>query len=318
MKDNKGEQFSEEVRLYDHYEYLDKVMSVTEGKNRIAYGYHVDGQLATVTKGKVTEEFTWDGLALVRRGTTSYVNEPHPGGGAPVAFSNGSVMFSDILGTTIGHIGENGYFSSSMTAFGDPINCKLPTSNFFTGKPHVDGLGHAFLMRNYRADLGKWPTSDPLGYPDGWNQMAYGVNSPMEGFDYLGADWKYISFGIEKRVDAEDATIPIVVAPNPGGVGQYDVLYPQNIRDAIENCIENNTPLDPSVAEWIFNAYSPSFGLSLDISAEISVKMRSMGIYDYEVVSIELLRREFNVEAQSVGILFYNVYFLWLVHVRYE
>ena len=57
MKDNKDEPFSEEVRLYDRYGYLDKVMSITEGKTRITYGYHVDGQLATVTKGKVTEEF---------------------------------------------------------------------------------------------------------------------------------------------------------------------------------------------------------------------------------------------------------------------
>ena len=168
------------------YGYLDKVLSVTEGKNRITYGYHVDGQLATVTKGKVTENFTWDGLALVKRGTTSYVNEPHPGGGAPVASSNGGVMFNDILGTTLGVENAGGYAPSSMTAFGDIVNCLLPTSNFFTGKPHVDGLGHAFLLRNYRADLGKWPTADPLGYPDGWNQMAYCRNGVIDSFDFLG------------------------------------------------------------------------------------------------------------------------------------
>ena len=102
MKDNKHEPFSEEVRLYDRYGDLDKVMSVTEGKNRIAYNYHVDGQLATVTKGKTTEEFTWDGLALVKRGAVSYLNEPHPGDGAPVASSNGGVMFNDILGLCYG------------------------------------------------------------------------------------------------------------------------------------------------------------------------------------------------------------------------
>ena len=143
--------------------------------------------IATVTKGKVTENFTWDGLALVKRGTTSYVNEPHPGGGAPVASSNGGVMFNDILGTTLGVENTGGYASSSMTAFGDTANCQQPTSNFFTGKPHVDGLGHAFLLRNYRADLGKWPTADPLGYPDGWNRMAYCRNGVVDSFDFLGA-----------------------------------------------------------------------------------------------------------------------------------
>ena len=138
------------AQMYDQYD------RVTEGKNRITYGYHVDGQLATVTKGKTTEEFTWDGLALVKRGAVSYLNEPHPGGGAPVTSSNGSVMFNDILGTTLGVSSNDGYASSPMTAFGDAINCQLPTSNFFTGKPHVDGLGHAFLLRNYRADLGTY------------------------------------------------------------------------------------------------------------------------------------------------------------------
>ena len=111
------------------YGYLDKVLAVTEGKSRITYGYHVDGQLATVTKGKVTEEFIWDGLALVKRGSTFYMNEPHPGGGAPVTSSDGGVMFNDILGTTLGVENAGGYAPSSMTAFGDTINCQLPTSS---------------------------------------------------------------------------------------------------------------------------------------------------------------------------------------------
>ena len=166
--------------------YLYKVMSMTEGKNCITYGYHVDGQLATVTKGKTTEEFTWDGLALVKRGITSYLNEPHPGGGAPVTSSDGGVMFNDILGTTLGVSGNDSYAPSSMTAFGDAE--KHLEEIFFTGKLHVDGLGHAFLLRNYRADLGKWPTSDPLGYPDGWNQMAYCRNWVTSSVD-LFALW---------------------------------------------------------------------------------------------------------------------------------
>ena len=98
-----------ETKTY-RYGYLDKVLSVTEGKTRYTYGYHVDGQLASVKKhqtGKTktgratsplaaqtgravspltaeTEEFFWDGLALVKRGGVSYVNEPHPRGDAAV------------------------------------------------------------------------------------------------------------------------------------------------------------------------------------------------------------------------------------------
>ncbi|MGN0845803.1 MAG: hypothetical protein ACI4RA_00275, partial [Kiritimatiellia bacterium] len=55
--------------------------------------------------------------------------------------------------------------------------------DFFTGKPQVAGLGRVFLFRNYRADLAKWQTADPLGYPDGWNQLAYCGNSSTTSVD---------------------------------------------------------------------------------------------------------------------------------------
>lgn len=57
---------------------------------------------------------------------------------------------------------------------------------FFTGKPQVEGLGYAFMYRNYRPDLAKWQTADPLGYPDGWNQLAYCNNWVTECVDLMG------------------------------------------------------------------------------------------------------------------------------------
>jgi len=50
----------------------------------------------------------------------------------------------------------------------------------------VEGLGHAFLMRNYRAGLAKWQTADPMGYPDGWNQLAYCGNGVTGAVDLWG------------------------------------------------------------------------------------------------------------------------------------
>ena len=41
-------------------------------------------------------------------------------------------------------------------------------------------------MRNYRAGLAKWQTADPLGYPDGWNQLAYCRNGATEVLDFVG------------------------------------------------------------------------------------------------------------------------------------
>ena len=76
-----------------------------------------------------------------------------------------------------------------MTYFGDVGGAAfmpLTSESFFTGKPFVADLGHVFLFRNYRSDLGKWQTADPLGYPNGWNRLAYCVN-PSSYVDLSGA-----------------------------------------------------------------------------------------------------------------------------------
>lgn len=41
-------------------------------------------------------------------------------------------------------------------------------------------------MRNYRASLGKWQTADPMGYPDGWNALAYCNNGVTSAVDLWG------------------------------------------------------------------------------------------------------------------------------------
>ena len=250
--DRAGRLVREGNRTY-RYGYLDKVLSETDGKRSYRYAYHVDGQLARADYGDGgragvgedgragsplpagSEAFLWDGLALVRRGGESFVNEPHAGDapkklrfggkprakrsarrarkgprGNPVVSSKGAAYFNDVLGTTVGVREGRGaarkgakrrYTAAALTAFGEPLQTQkgetsallpssfLPLPLFFTGKPQVEGLGRVFLYRNYRADLAKWQTADPLGYPDGWNHLKYGVNSPLMGVDLLGASW---------------------------------------------------------------------------------------------------------------------------------
>ena len=201
------------------------------------------GRLAGADYGDGRSEgFAWDGLALVRRGDESFVNEPHVGDapkklrfggkprakrsarrarkgprGNPVASSKGVAYLNDALGTTVGVREGRGttrkgakrrYTAAALTAFGEPVPVAATSHNsnirqfdhsiisspFFTGKPQVEGLGRVFLYRNYRSDLAKWQTADPLGYPDGWNQLAYGVNSPLMGLDLFGARWDNIDF----------------------------------------------------------------------------------------------------------------------------
>ena len=192
------------------YGYLDKVLSVTEGERKYTYDYHVDGQLARADYGNGgragcpqptgIEDFLWDGLALIRRGDERFVNEPHVGGGNPIASSKGVSYFNDMLGTTVGTKKAAKYTPAALTAFGETIENgsvrSTPTpstyTSFYTGKPHVAGLGHIFLFRNYRASLAKWQTADPLGYPDGWNQLAYCGNACVSYVDYIGCEtWGY-------------------------------------------------------------------------------------------------------------------------------
>ncbi len=146
--------------------------------------YFVGGQIASVTRGNEAERFIWDGLALVHRDGSDYLNEPAIGGGNPVA-SDGKVMFNDRLGSTVAVKGDESYSMTSMTAFGESSD----SGAFFTGKPFIGELGYAFLMRSYRPENGKWQTADPMGYPDGWNQLAYCNNGVTTRLDPLGTSW---------------------------------------------------------------------------------------------------------------------------------
>jgi RHS repeat-associated protein len=173
------------------YGWLDKVMSVSDdGKLAASFDYGIDGQLSSRTdaSGK-SENFTWDGLALVKRDSTNFVNESAVTGGNPIlAFGKDSskVLFEDMLGSTVGST-EGGKFNAiNRTSFGE-LESGDSGVDFFTGKPQVEGLGYAFMFRNYRADQGKWQTQDPMDYPDGWNNLAYCNNMVTSFIDWLGA-----------------------------------------------------------------------------------------------------------------------------------
>ena len=174
------------------YKGLDKLTEVTEnGKVTGSYTYYAGGQLASATQGGKTESFLWDGLALIARGETSYLNEPAATGGNPIAAGD-QVLFNDLLGSTLGRAENGSYTPGAMTAFGETTDAGA----FFTGKPAVGDLGYTFLFRNYRPTLGKWQTSDPLGYPDGWNNFAYVNNSVTSAIDIAGGEYYQITISL--------------------------------------------------------------------------------------------------------------------------
>lgn len=187
--DAAGRLVKEGEKTYE-YGWLDKVMRVAEdGKELARFEYHNNNQLAKAIRENSVETFEWDGLALIERNGTKYINEPHAGGGNPILAIAGDgqkteAIFTDILGTSMGKVSGNGYSAIDKTSFGADTSDKL---SFFTGKPYVDGLGYAFLFRNYHADMGKWGISDIIGYPDGWNNFAYCNNDITNVVDLLGA-----------------------------------------------------------------------------------------------------------------------------------
>ena len=167
------------------YNGQNKVAEVRQnGKTIAKFEYNIDGQIAKAIYGDKVEEFMWDGLALIWRSGVTYINEPYVTGGNPV-MAGDEVLFNDMLGNTLAVNGK----AVEMTSFGETAD----KSAFFTGKPMVDELGYSFLFRDYNPNQGKWTTTDPLGYPDGWNNLAYGNNNTFSGIDAQGAEWIYIT-----------------------------------------------------------------------------------------------------------------------------
>ena len=281
------------------YGYLDKVLSVTDGDTTRTFTYHADGQLASASCDGIgrahtpgapqTETFLWDGLALIQRGDEQFVNEPHVGGGNPVASSKGTSYFNDALGTTVGSKSNGKYSAAALTAFGENYLTTQPPNHqtFFTGKPYVEGLGHAFLMRNYRAGLAKWQTADPMGYPDGWNQLAYCNNGVTSAVDLWGCiELSDISSdaGIIERVLLAEVMSP--------AYGAYNESKAKRVMKAIVNCIynrknysnpelfgihsQNPSVLDVVTAPGQFDGFSLGADGTLELSSSVEAHIQAI------------------------------------------
>ena len=160
------------------YNGRNKVVEVRQnGKTIAKFEYNIDGQIAKAIYGDKVEEFMWDSLALIWRSGVTYINEPYVTGGNPV-MAGDDVLFNDMLGSTLAVNGN----PVEMTSFGETAD----KNAFFTGKPMIDELGYSFLFRDYNPNQGKWTTSDPIGYPDGWNNLAYCNNEVISSIDIRG------------------------------------------------------------------------------------------------------------------------------------
>ena len=248
--DAAGRLVQEGEKSYE-YGWLDKVTRILEnGKEVARFEYHNNNQLAKVVRENGIE---WDGLALIERNGTKYINEPHAGGGNPILAIGGDgqkteAIFTDILGTSMGKVSGNGYSAIDKTSFGADTSDK---SSFFTGKPYVEGLGYAFLFRNYRADMGKWLSADLIGYPDGWNNFAYCNNRSTCTIDLYGAydlaNSAYISIKLQN-----------------GTVKEGYVSSSQDVTNILNNASSSN-----KITNFTYTGHGASDGAGLIINSQL-------------------------------------------------
>ena len=244
------------------YGWLDKVTQITEGDKVIrSFRYHMDGQLAAAYDGSNTETFLWDGLALIRRDTTNYLNEPAVTGGNPV-IAGEKTLFNDLLGSTLGAKSADGFSAIKRDAFGEvkPGETADLGINFFTGKPQVEGLGYTFLFRNYRPDQGKWQTADPLGYPDGWNNLAYVNNGVTMNIDWLGGCTLFST--CPERTDADYRTETVTQIIN------NDILCVVTV-----GCSAGSNKCEPQGSlDFSFDITGNYWGINFNVKGSYSIK----------------------------------------------
>ena len=193
------EKFNGEIDVEYKYGYLDKVIEVNRRGKITKFAYDGFGMLAQKTfHDGSTEVWVWDGLALIRRGSDIYVNEPHVSGGVPIlSKTDEGVRYHehDFLGTTLWSTDTKGNLVKDYqdtTIFGEG-SIQKDRSARFTGKPYDEDLqAYVFPYRNYDASTARWRSSDPAGYPDGANQHFYAA-IPTLGIDPLGC-WVLIEY----------------------------------------------------------------------------------------------------------------------------
>jgi len=192
------------------YGYGDKVLETQTQNSKACFYYNAEGQLVGKNVRGNVSTYTWDGNVLAAEGAEAFANEAHISGGVPALKSGKDIVISDYLGSTLVSGDEN--FIS--TAYGEGLE-----QGRFTGKVFVKELqSYAFGYRLYSAETNCWAYSDPSGFPDGANSIAYVGGDPLSKVDPLGL-WT-------------------IEGPLPGASGTYGEHDPQ---------VPTNSPWIPQI-----------------------------------------------------------------------
>ena len=263
--DAAGRMIREGNKTYE-YGWLDKVMRVAEnGKEVARFEYQNSGQVSKAIREHGIETFEWDGLSLVKHNDTRFINEPIHGGGAPVvSFDDEKVktIFNDAIGTTLGSLSVSDLSPQENVKYKAVENTPL----FMTGKPHIKNLGYTFLFRNFRDNIGKWQTRDPLGYPSGWNNFCYVNNNPNMFYDQYGLQGGFWN-SVRNFFDGVGSFISDNAASNTLSA-YWDALKsgfngnpndPSWVRDNSDYCFGRDSKPGDSGLDYILSDSNPGF-----------------------------------------------------------
>ncbi len=174
---------SGQYTLETMYGYADKVLKTDGAGGKADFFYNADGKLIAKTVAGKNTSYIWDDNVMAAEGTKTFVNEDHISGGIPLLAGDQDVVVSDYLGNTLSQ--ANTRFKS--TAYGEGVE-----QGRFTGKFFVEELGsYVFHHRLYSPITLRWNTSDPIGFPDGINNLLYVYGDPLSKIDPLGTSTVY-------------------------------------------------------------------------------------------------------------------------------
>jgi RHS repeat-associated protein len=204
----KGEVRNGRAERILEYGYGDKVTHVQEDSAFARIFYNSEGHLVALKTCNEADIFAWDGQGLAMRGENAYAIEVHISGGVPAMIGD-QVIVSDYLGSTLSS-GNNVF---ATLAFGDGLEDGL-----FTGKPFVSGIeGFVFNYRNYSPKSSRWISSDPCGYPDGSNNLAY-ASCPTTSLDL---------YGLLDLANAQNSSFSTLVSHGSGAEWWVDIWTAQ-------------------------------------------------------------------------------------------
>ncbi len=175
---------------------------------------------------------------------------------------------------------------------------------FYTGKPYLEETGqYVFLFRHYDPELGRWTTSDPSGFPDGANNIAY-MAVPTSEFDWQGLATKTVVLGFLNETvwgntinvmalfsEAVVVGVGVVLAPETSGasltvsfasgaaivfqVGDFELIYGPTKVYEWEGNVDENAKLKET------KLTNTSWDGSYEVESNFSVNLQIMRTQTY-------------------------------------